>query len=117
MAIAMILAPPVTMFMYISAGFYIPLNSMNALMKWISYLSFARYGYSALLINEYEGREIPCPGQNNSDADSSGITIGGSSCPLPGEAVYESMGMDGAFGSYWLNLGVLAIFNAFFLVG
>jgi len=27
------------------------------------------------------------------------------------------MGMDGALGSYWLNLAVLAIFNAFFLVG
>jgi ABC-type multidrug transport system ATPase subunit len=116
MALAMLLAPPITLFMFISAGFYIPFHNMNAVMKWLSYGSFARYGYSALLINEYEGREIPCP-ENNCEL--SGIAIGGSNneCPLLGDRVYESIGLDGVFASYWFNIGILAIFQVLFLVG
>lgn len=114
MAVAMILAPPITLFMLIAAGFYIPFNSMNVLMKWFSYISFARYGYSALLINEFGGREIPCPDANS---DSSGIVIGGFDCPMPGNEVYESMGIDGVFASYWFNIGILAFFQISFLVG
>lgn len=116
MALAMLLAPPITLFMFISAGFYIPFHSMNVVMKWISYGSFARYGYSALLINEYAGREIPCP-ENNCEL--SGIAIGGSNneCPLLGDRVYENIGLDDVFASYWFNIGILAIFQVLFLVG
>jgi len=116
MALAMLLAPPITLFMFISAGFYIPFHSMNVVMKWISYGSFARYGYSALLINEYAGREIPCP-ENNCEL--SGIAIGGSNneCPLLGDRVYENIGLDDVFASYWFNIGILTIFQVLFLVG
>ena len=116
MGLAMILAPPFTLFMFISAGFYIPFHNLNAFMKWLSYVSFARYGYSSLLINEYQGRDIPCP---SVDLDFSGITIGGSGdeCPLPGSAVYEGLGLTGTFANYWFNIGILAIFQIVFLVG
>jgi len=116
MGLAMILAPPLTLFMFIAAGFYIPFHNLNLFMKWLSYVSFARYGYSALLVNEYEGRMIPCPVE---DVDFVGITIGGSSgeCPLAGSAIYESIGLDGIFASYWFNIGILAIFQVVFLVG
>lgn len=133
---AMILVPPLTLFMFIAAGFYIPFNSMNVGMKWLSYLSFARYGYSGLLINEFRDREIPCSNYNNGgdgdgDGDSAqGITFGSSSgsgsgsgndtndmCPMQGSLVYESMGLEGIFASYWVNIGVLAVFQLMFLVG
>jgi len=115
MGLALILAPPITLFMFISAGFYIPYHNLNAVMKWASYASFARYGYSALLVNEYEGRLIPCPEDN----DFAGISIGGGAneCPLPGNAVYENLGLDGIFANYWFNIGVLATFQVVFLVG
>eukprot|EP00536_Pseudo-nitzschia_multiseries_P003139 jgi/Psemu1/7034/gm1.7034_g len=134
LAEAMIVAPPVTLFMYLLAGFYIPIRNMHVALLWVSYLSFARYGYSAMLINEYEGRTIPCVAQVNYDDDggvdlagadnendpASGITLGALDiieCPLPGEVVYESMGIDGIFANYWFNVGVVALFQVVFLVG
>jgi ABC-type multidrug transport system ATPase subunit len=47
--LALVLAPPITLFFVILGGFYIPLESMNPGVKWATYLSFARYGYSALM--------------------------------------------------------------------
>jgi len=120
MALAMILAPPVTLFMFIAAGFYIPFLNFNVVMKWLSYGSFARYGYSALLINEYLGRSIPCPNDDDYELEgqNSGITIGGfEECPLPGNRVYESIGLEGVFANYWFNIGILAIFQLSFLIG
>lgn len=119
MAVAMILAPPITLFMFISGGFYIPFNNMHVAMRVLSYVSFARYGYSALLINEYGGRLVPCYENDGSDGEEfTGITIGGSSeCPLPGDSIYESIGIDGVFANYWFNVGMVAIFQTTFLVG
>ena len=103
------------------AGFYIPISNMHVAMKWISYLSFARYGYSGLLINEYQGREIPCfdSGDHDAQEEFNGITIAGTAadCPLPGDAVYESIGINGVFASYWFNVGITAIFQTVFLTG
>jgi hypothetical protein len=86
-------------------------------MKYLSYLSFARYGYCALLINEFENRLIPCS-TNNDESSSSGITVGEiNECPLPGNNVYESIGIDGIFANYWFNILILAIFQMLFMVG
>jgi ABC-type multidrug transport system ATPase subunit len=110
--IAMILAPPITLFFIIIAGFYIPLINMHVGIKWASYLSFARYGYSAVLVNEFEGRDIPC-----SDDDAA-ISIGGvDQCPLPGDSVYESVGITGVFANYWFNVAMMFVFQAAFLGG
>jgi len=119
-ALAMILAPPITLFMFIAAGFYIPFRNLNVVMKWLSYGSFARYGYSALLINEYDDRDIPCPETEIEDDGSGnpGIVFGTSDlCPLPGHLVYETIGLEGVFANYWFNIGILVIFQVGFLVG
>lgn len=47
--LALILAPPITLFFMIMGGFYIPFSNMHPGVEWASYLSFARYGYSALM--------------------------------------------------------------------
>jgi ABC-type multidrug transport system ATPase subunit len=47
--LALVLAPPITLFFVILGGFFIPYERMNAGVKWATYLSFARYGYSALM--------------------------------------------------------------------
>jgi ABC-type multidrug transport system ATPase subunit/ABC-type multidrug transport system permease subunit len=112
MNMALLLAPAVTLFQFILGGFYIPLSNLHVGIKWASYVSFARYGYSALVMNEFAGREIPC-----ADGDVP-ISIGGSSeCPLPGDVVVESMGIEGIFTYYWFNIGVLAALQVFFLIG
>lgn len=113
MGMALLLAPSVTLFQFILGGFYIPLNNLHAGIQWASYTSFARYGYAALMVNEFDGREIPC-----ADDREVSIAIGGSSeCPLSGELVYESVGIQDTFANYWFNVGVLALFHIFFLVG
>ena len=86
MNIALILAPPITLFCFILGGFYIPFNNMHLIMKYISYISFARYGYCSLLINEFEDRFIPCNSNEDDSSSSSGITVGEiNECPLPGK--------------------------------
>lgn len=110
--IAMILAPPITLFFFIIGGFYIPLSNMHVGIKWASYISFARYGYSGLLVNEFEGRLIPC-----SDEDVA-VSIGASDeCPMPGDSVYESVGIEGVFANYWFNVFVVFVLQVSFLVG
>ena len=47
--LALVLAPPITLFFVILGGFYIPFESMHAGVLWATYVSFARYGYSALM--------------------------------------------------------------------
>lgn len=113
MGMALLLAPAVTLFQFILGGFYIPISNLHVGIRWASYVSFARYGYSALMVNEFDGRDIPC-----ADGDEISISIGGSSeCPLPGDLVYESVGIDGIFANFWFNVAILAIFQIFFLVG
>lgn len=86
----------------IMGGFYIPLQNMHPGVAWASWLSFARYGYSALIINEFEGRDIPCT------EDDIAVTIGTSDeCPLPGEEVIRSLGIEGVAENYWFNVGMV----------
>lgn len=107
---AMTIVIPISVFILIMGGFYVPFNNMNAVMYWASHFSFARYGYSALVVNEFEGREIPCAGLT-------GVSIGESNdCPMPGDAVFESIGLQGVFANYWFNIVILFIFQLAFLV-
>jgi len=101
--IALVLAPPITLFFMIMGGFYLPYPNMHPGVLWASYLSFARYGYSALIINEYEGRAIPC-----ADTDDLSVTVGVTGqCPLPGEEVIDGLGIDGVCEGFWFNAGML----------
>lgn len=127
--VAMILATPLTLFSYIAGGFYIPFNRMHVAIRSISYVSFARYAYSALVINEFQYRFVPCDDYNITatttdanvvviDSGTAGTMYGSSDlCPLPGEYVYKSIGLDGIFTSYWFNVAILAIFQLSFMVG
>lgn len=112
MALALVLAPPLTLFFMIMGGFYIPLDNLHPGVEWLSWLSFARYGYSALVVNEYVGRMIPC------SEDDVAISIGSNTgeCPLPGEAVLESLGIRGVNDNYWFNIGMVALLQVFFRV-
>jgi len=107
--IALVLAPPITLFFMIMGGFYIPFPNMHPGVEWASYLSFARYGYSALIINEYEGRVIPC-------ADDVSVSVGlTGECPLPGDNVIANLGIEGgATESFWFNLGMVVALQLIF---
>lgn len=93
---ALMLAPTLMIFIVILAGFYVPLDNLNPAIEWASWASFARYGYSALIINEFGGRDIEC----GSDA----VDEEGEGCPLSGNDVVASIGLRGAFTNLWLNV-------------
>jgi len=116
MQIAMMIAPSLILFMFILGGFYIPISNMHIAMKYVSYFSFGLYGYSALIVNEYKGRVIPCATTSNTTNEANDAEKL-NECPLQGDAVYESMGIQGVFGKFWFNIGMLALFQTLFLVG
>ena len=114
MAIALVLAPPITLFFMIMGGFYIPFESMHPGIRWASWLSFARYGYSSMLINEYGGRDITCASDEGQDA---AISIGATGeCPVPGEDVLSSLGIEGISANYWFGIGILVVLQVAFRV-
>ena len=102
---ALMLAPTLMIFIVILAGFYVPLDNLNPAIEWASWASFARYGYSALIINEFSGRDIEC----GSDA----IDNEGDACPLSGDDVVSSIGLSGAFTNLWLNVIIVVLIQLF----
>ena len=108
--VALVLAPPITLFFMIMGGFYIPFGNMHPGIQWASWLSFARYGYSAMIVNEYEGRDIPCV-----EASEVSIQIGASNtCPVPGEDVIASLGISGIADEYWFNVCIVVVLQIAF---
>mmetsp|Transcript_13317 Transcript_13317/g.28893 ORF Transcript_13317/g.28893 Transcript_13317/m.28893 type:complete len:187 (-) Transcript_13317:473-1033(-) len=96
-AVALMLAPLLTICLMIIGGFYMPFDLINPLLAWASWLSMARYGFSAFIINEFGGRSITC-GESVDSTDE---------CPLPGSSVIDSYGIYGVWTSVWLNVGML----------
>lgn len=112
MQIALMLAPPITLFFMIMGGFYIPFENMHPGVRWLSWLSFARHGYSSMLVNEFGGRDIPC---GSEQGDSVAISIGDTGeCPLPGEEVLASLGIDGISTNYWTGIWITLLLQIAF---
>jgi len=60
-----------------------------------------RYGFPALVIIEFGGRDIPC---SESDANDSSIQ-----CPQSGSDVLASFGIQGIWANLWLNVLMLVV--------
>ena len=110
-SIALLLAPFLTLSLIILGGFYIPYESIHPALSWASWLSMARYGYSAFIINEFDGRYIEC----QESASDSMFSI--SECPLPGDSVIAYYGIEGVWTSVWTNVAMLVIIQVILRVG
>jgi len=102
--IALLVAPVINVFLMILGGFYMPFDKIPSIIRWCSWLSAARYGYTALVINEFVGLNIPCAAEGNVHLkleDIAGI------CPLPGELVVQNVGVSGIWMNVWVNIGML----------
>lgn len=84
--VSMIVAPMVILMLMILGGFYIKFSSIPAFIRWLSWCSQARYGFGAMVINEFEGREFACAPGNH--------VRYGEGCPLTGEEVIRVLEMD-----------------------
>lgn len=110
MQIALLVSPVLTLLMIVVGGFYIPLNNFPIWIRWIKYTSFATYGYSGLLINEFRGRMIPC-------VKDVSVAVGTGMCPLPGEHVYQSIGVTGIVSRLWFDFLMLILLQLLFRMG
>mmetsp|Transcript_13189 Transcript_13189/g.20493 ORF Transcript_13189/g.20493 Transcript_13189/m.20493 type:complete len:434 (-) Transcript_13189:88-1389(-) len=100
---ALIITPALTIFLFIVGGFYIPFSNMPVWMGWLKWFSFATYGYCGLLVNEWSGNNVPC-------AESVTLQIGPQDvCPLPGDEVLTSLGINGALSHLWFNILMLIV--------
>ncbi len=105
-SVALMLAPLLTICLIILGGFYIPFDKMGPALAWASWISPARYGFTAFIVNEFYGRQIPCaPNTTTPEV-----------CPLPGSSVLSSFGISGAWSNLWINVGMLLAIQVFLRV-
>jgi len=88
----------------IFAGFYINLNSLPVVANLLPYISFIRWTFEALCINEFQGEKFTCSGGSSSRA-----------CIKTGEAFLDSLAYgntsvgDAVLGTSMLLIGFLLI--------
>lgn len=95
--IANIVAPFFSVFNLLFAGFYINVDSIPVYWTPFKYLSFVRYTFEALVVNEFQGLEFDC------DDDDYG---GEGGCYETGDAVIGSLGFRDV--SKYENIYILA---------
>jgi len=93
-------------------GFYISVGNLPVVANWIPYLTFLRWGFQALTINEYRGLTFTC--NNDIGAAQNNDTT---SCILTGEQELQILTFEkSSTGMAVLGLGEFDIFKPFRLV-
>jgi len=88
---------PLIIIAILFGGFYITIDSLPIVANWIPYMSFLRWGFQALCINEFSGLRFQCSGY-------------ASGCFSTGEQVLQYLGFDGHTTNYPVfGLGMLLI--------
>lgn len=102
-SMALSIGPPVVIPFMLFGGFFLNNDSVPSYFKWLSYLSWFKYGDEALLINQWQGvEEIACTRSN-------------ATCPRTGHVVLETLSFHEE--NFWIdivNLGALIIAFRFF---
>ncbi|KAL4863346.1 hypothetical protein BDV12DRAFT_206638 [Aspergillus spectabilis] len=106
-------------------GFAIPVSYMRGWASWIRWLNPVSYGFEAVMVNEFHGREFPCvsfvpsgPGYENvSLQEKVCSTVGavpGSDVVQGTEFVRSSYGYENSHR--WRNFGILIVLTVFLTV-
>ncbi|KAK8129017.1 ABC transporter CDR4 [Apiospora sp. TS-2023a] len=109
---AMVPAAVLILALVIFTGFVIPVDYMLGWCRWINYLDPVAYGFEALMINEYHGREFACASlvPNPLVAGYETVTLSGGRPP----AMRWARSPGARRGHKWRNIGILigfALFN------
>ncbi|XP_014285221.1 protein white [Halyomorpha halys] len=105
-SVALSIGPPVIIPFLLFGGFFLNAGSVPPYFKWLSQLSWFKYGNEALLINQWEGVEkISCTRSNTT-------------CPRDGHVILETYNFseDNYLGDYLALVGLIIGFRilAFF---
>jgi hypothetical protein len=99
--VAMAILPMFLMPLMIFCGYFVNADSIPPYFIWIEYMSPMKYGFGAVVINEFSGLEINCgPGD-------------GCAPGYNGDTVIRNMGIDGDIP--W-NCGILIALTGFFML-
>lgn len=110
--------------MVIFTGFVIPVDYMLGWCRWINYLDPVAYGFEALMINEFSGRQYECnsfvpsaliPGYQNATGVNRACTAVGSVAGqsfVSGDAYINSQ-YKYYHAHKWRNVGILIVFVLF----
>ncbi|TCD65301.1 hypothetical protein EIP91_002826 [Steccherinum ochraceum] len=105
-------------------GYSIPQPTMIGALRWITYINPLKYGFEALMVNEFHLREADCatlvpsgPGYENISAVNQVCTTVGS---LPGQTTvngnrYLNLSYDYYYSHLWRNFGIVVAFGVFFV--
>ena len=124
--IASALAPASVILLVIMlyTGFAIKVQNMQVWLGWLRWLNPAHYGFEALLLNEFHGRQFPCVSfvpQGAGYEDASGLErICSTAGSRPGEdfvdgAAYLDVSYGYVIGHKWRNFGLMIVFMLIFL--
>eukprot|EP01114_Cavostelium_apophysatum_P012545 TRINITY_DN2833_c0_g1_i4.p1 TRINITY_DN2833_c0_g1~~TRINITY_DN2833_c0_g1_i4.p1 ORF type:complete len:1333 (-),score=277.19 TRINITY_DN2833_c0_g1_i4:35-4033(-) len=97
-----------TLFVLVS-GWAINYDNITVAFRWVKEISYLKYGYEALIINEYKGSTFYCTQEQLDEY--------GGFCPITrGEQVIQRLAMeDASFGkSFGFLIGFLALLNVLF---
>ncbi|PNP43700.1 hypothetical protein TGAMA5MH_04672 [Trichoderma gamsii] len=121
---AMVPASLLILAMVIFTGFVIPVDYMLGWCRWINYLDPVAYGFEALMINEFSGRQYECdsfvpsaliPGYQNATGVNRACTAVGSIAGqnfVSGDAYINSQ-YKYFHAHKWRNVGILIAFALF----
>ncbi|RKP06901.1 P-loop containing nucleoside triphosphate hydrolase protein [Thamnocephalis sphaerospora] len=102
--VALTVVPTFVMPMLVFSGMFVNIANLPAWIRWINWLSLMKYGFVALVKNEFEGTVINC-----------GASVPTEMCmPISGETVIKRLGIDNE-GSVWANICALALWAFFFI--
>jgi ATP-binding cassette subfamily G (WHITE) protein 2 len=105
--IANLTAPLILVLYLLPSGFLINLNSIPVVWRWIKYISFFRYGFQALVENEFTGLTFSCPAELKA--------INPANCSIDGMAkVSEMLGFEQ--GQYWISVWAVGISMGIYLL-
>ncbi|CAD6187882.1 unnamed protein product [Caenorhabditis auriculariae] len=100
-AVAMTVLPIFVIPIMAFGGFFISFDSIPPYFTWLSSLSYFKYGYEALAVNEWESISVIAECLNQTAA------FGLSSCPRTGHEVLHSI--DFSANNKWPDVGILAL--------
>ncbi|EPS96974.1 hypothetical protein FOMPIDRAFT_1025183 [Fomitopsis schrenkii] len=112
------------LFLVLYTGYPIPLPSMISALRWITYINPLKYGFEALMVNEFSTLNAECetliptgPGYENITLTNQGCAVVGSQ---PGHATVEGLAyLKDSYGfvagHLWRNFGILCAFGVFFV--
>jgi ATP-binding cassette subfamily G (WHITE) protein 2 len=103
--VANLIAPLLMVMFLIPSGMMINLNSLPVYWRWLKYISFVRFGYEAVVVNEFEGLDFQCT-EVNAVCPTANSTV-------PGLAMVEAqMGFsaDSFWPDVWACMGSMFIY-------